>query len=224
MEKAVVVFSGGADSVSSCAVLEPRYALHGISFSYGQRARREIEIAQMLSERIGLREHRTVEIGFMREIYGGTNVLTDDATEIPREFEYSIVVPVRNAIFLSIASAMAYSIGASLVAYGAHVGDMNYPDCRPGFARKFEDAMNEGEIDGIRSGLRSRISIWNPFMEGLSKEDLLKRGYERYGDLMFETWSCYADGKIHCGRCESCGNRRAAFERAGIQDRTEYRL
>ena len=222
MEKAVVVFSGGVDSVCSCAILDTRYEMYGLSFAYGQRASREIGAARELAERVGLREHTVIDIGFMREIYGGTNVLTDQSKSIPGRFEYCIVAPIRNAVFLTIAAARAYSIGASLVAYGAHSGDSNYPDCRPRFVESLHDAIREGEIDGIMAGLRRELAIWSPFMDGLTKEDLLRRGYERYGDLVFETWSCYMDGRMHCGECESCRNRRAAFEGAGIRDMTPY--
>lgn len=222
LEKAVVVFSGGLDSVCTCAFLESRYQLYGISFSYGQRANREIIMSKRLAKTVGLKEHKIVDIGFMKSLYGRTNVLTDAKQNIPKEFGYSIVVPVRNAVFLSIASAWAYSLNASLVAYGAHTGDAGYPDCRPEFAEKLQDALNHGELDGIKSGLRGKIEIWSPFIEGLSKSDLLKTGHERYKDAIFDTWSCYTDKEIHCGECESCNNRNAAFKKAGIADSTKY--
>ncbi len=221
MEKAVVVFSGGLDSVCSCALLEG-YELYGISFSYGQRAGGEIAAAGRLAGRVGLAEHRTIDIGFMGELYGRSNVLTDPDRGIPGKFDYSIVVPVRNAVFLSIASAWAYTLGASVVAYGAHTGDVHYPDCRPEFAEGLQSALNLGEADGIGSGLRKAIRIWSPYVDGLSKVGLLKKGHERFGSTIFETWSCYAGGDEHCGRCESCNNRKAAFAGAKIYDETAY--
>lgn len=222
MSKAVAVFSGGVDSVCACALLKPEFRLCGISFSYGQRAGREIDAARKLAGVLGLEEHRIVDIGFMRGLYGESNVLTDPKRSMPGEFEYSIVVPVRNAVFLSIASAWAYALNASRVAYGAHTGDVNYPDCRPGFSDRLEDALNHGEIDGIRSGVRERLEIWSPYKEGMSKDDLVRAGYEILGDDIFRTWSCYLDGELHCGVCESCRNRRAAFRAAGIGDQTGY--
>ncbi len=158
----------------------------------------------------------------MRELYGKTNVLTDSKRKIPKKFEYSIVVPIRNAVFLSIASAWAYTLNASLVAYGAHTGDTNYPDCRPSFSKKLQTAFNQGEIDGIKSGIRKEIEIWSPYKEGLSKSELLKIGYKKLGDSIFSTWSCYANKKFHCGECESCNNRKLAFKNAKISDKTKY--
>jgi 7-cyano-7-deazaguanine synthase len=43
MKKAVVVFSGGIDSISTCTSLKQKYELYGISFLYGQKASQEIK-------------------------------------------------------------------------------------------------------------------------------------------------------------------------------------
>ncbi|MEK6929682.1 MAG: 7-cyano-7-deazaguanine synthase, partial [Thermoproteota archaeon] len=83
-------------------------------------------------------------------------------------------------------------------------------------------AFNQGEIDGIDSGLRKNIKIWSPYREGLSKSDLLKIGFKALGNSIFETWSCYSSEKHHCGICESCNNRKIAFQKAGIIDKTKY--
>ena len=174
MKKAVIVFSGGVDSVCAVSFLKSKYELYGITFSYGQKANMEIKAAKSFAKKLGLKEHKIIDIGFMKNLYGNSNVLTSSKRKIPTEFEYSIVVPIRNAVFLSIASAWAFTLNASLVAYGAHTGDTNYPDCRPKFAKKLENAFNEGEIDGINSKLRKNIEIWSPYRKGLSKSDLLK--------------------------------------------------
>lgn len=222
MRKAVIVFSGGIDSVCSAAFLKSKYDLYGISFSYGQKADNEILASKTFAKKLGLKQHKIIDIGFMKNLYGDSNVLTSNKRKIPSEFEYSIVVPIRNAVFLSIASAWAYTLNASVVAYGAHTGDKNYPDCRPMFAKKLEAAFNQGEIDGIKSGLRNEIKIWSPFREGLSKSDLLQIGMKKLGDSIFKTWSCYSSRKEHCGVCESCNNRKTAFAMAKIKDKTKY--
>ncbi|KAF6243576.1 7-cyano-7-deazaguanine synthase [Nitrosopumilus sp. b1] len=222
MKKAVVIFSGGIDSVCTAVHLKPNFQLYGITFSYGQRADQEIKIAKKFSKSLGFKEHKIVNIGFMRDLYGKTNVLTDSKRKIPQKFEYSIVVPIRNAVFLSISSAWAYTLGASIVAYGAHKGDTNYPDCRPSFAKKIESAFNEGEIDGIKKKIRKPLEIWSPYRAGLSKSDLIKIGQKNLGLDIFKTWSCYESKKFHCGKCESCNNRKVAFSTAGVTDQTRY--
>jgi 7-cyano-7-deazaguanine synthase len=222
MKKAVIVFSGGLDSVCTCAYLKSRYDLYGISFSYGQRASPEIKSARKFAKILGLKEHKIIDISFMRDLYGGTNVLTDSKTKLPAKFEYSIVVPIRNAVFLSIATAWAFSLKASLVALGAHKGDKNYPDCRPSFSKKIESAFNEGEIDGIKMGIRKAVKIWSPYQKNLAKSDMIKKGYKVLGNSIFTTWSCYSNKKFHCGKCESCNNRKLAFASAKIKDKTKY--
>jgi len=222
MKKAVVVFSGGIDSISACTYLKQKYELYGISFLYGQKANQEIKKAKSFAKILGLKDHKIVDINFMKKLYGDTNALTSTKKNIPSKFNYSIVVPIRNGIFLSIATAWAFSINASLVAYGAHMGDKNYPDCRPTFSKKIESSFNQGEIDGIKSGIRKKIEIWSPYKAKLSKKQLLKKGYSVLGDNIFSTWSCYKNGKVQCGKCESCNNRKAAFLEADIEDKTLY--
>ena len=186
VKKAVIVFSGGIDSVCAVSYLKSEYDLYGITFSYGQKGNMEISAAKKFAKKLGLKQHKIIDIGFMKDLYGDSNVLTSAKREIPTEFEYSIVVPIRNAVFLSIASAWAFTLNASLVAYGAHTGDKHYPDCRPIFAKKLESAFNQGEIDGINSKLRKNIKIWSPYREGLSKKDLLEKGIKILEDSIFK--------------------------------------
>jgi 7-cyano-7-deazaguanine synthase len=221
-KKAVVILSGGLDSLCLGAHLSSGYDLYGITFSYGQRASKELSAARHVGKILKLKEHKVVRIDFMKSLYGQSNVLTSTKKKIPSKFDYSIVAPIRNAIFLSVATAWAFSLGASLVAYGAHTDDKKYPDCRPAFSKKLESALNEGEIDGIRLGLRNKIQIWTPYLAGLSKSTLIKTGYKKFGNNIFKTWSCYSNTALHCGKCESCNNRKLAFLQAKIKDKTRY--
>jgi 7-cyano-7-deazaguanine synthase len=219
--------SGGLDSVCTAAYLkEEGYSVYMLTFAYGQRARYEIQAAKRFARILKIEDHRIVDIAFMKEIYGRTNVLTDTKQVLPRHFDYSIVVPPRNAVFITIASAWAVSIGAELVAYGPHTGDEGYPDCRASFIKSITNTLNPGESDGIRSGTRQKIAVWSPTVNGIDKSDLLSKGYKLLGDRIFDTRSCYSDelrekGKnpIQCGRCESCINRKIAISNAGVEDK-----
>jgi 7-cyano-7-deazaguanine synthase len=175
------------------------------------------------------KEHKVVDISFMKSLYGGSNALTDSRQELSQDFSQSLVVPVRNAIFLTIATAWAMSINAKVVAYGAHTGDVpHYPDCRPAFVSAISEALNIAESDSILAGRRQEITMLSPAVIGLDKAALLKIGYKILGNRIFQTWSCYSDGVraggryIHCGRCESCINRKNAFTTAQIEDKTDY--
>ena len=66
MKKAVVVFSGGLDSVCTCVHLKSKFDLYGLSFSYGQRAKYEIRSARKFAKILGLKEHKIIDISFSK--------------------------------------------------------------------------------------------------------------------------------------------------------------
>lgn len=228
---AVCIVSGGLDSICTAAYLtrEKGYDLYMLTYIYGQRAKKEVQHARAFSKVLKAKDHRVINIAFMKNLYGRTNALTDSKQHLPKNFDYSIVVPIRNAIFITIATAWAMSIKANLVAYGAHSGDSHYPDCRPEFIKSITKTLNLAEVDGIISGLRHKITVWSPAMDGMDKSKLLSIGYKIMGDEIFNTWSCYSKGVkststniLHCGICESCINRKIAISKAGIKDKTHY--
>jgi 7-cyano-7-deazaguanine synthase len=223
MGKAVVIVSGGLDSSGVASYWKDKgFEIYPITFDYGQRAKREIERAKELGQALGTSQHKIVDISFMKDLYGSSNVLTDESRSMPSNFQASIIVPIRNSIFLAIGTAYALSIRSNLVAYGAHLSDQPYPDCRPEFAKKMAEVLNLGDIDAIDSGGHPAVEIWSPAIQGLSKADMLKISYKLLGDKIFRTWSCYLDGERQCGTCESCNNRKSAFSKAGLKDKTEY--
>ncbi|HEU5446851.1 MAG TPA: 7-cyano-7-deazaguanine synthase [Nitrososphaeraceae archaeon] len=227
---AICIMSGGLDSLCAAAYIKnyKKYKIKIITFSYGQRAKREIIQSKKLAKALNSDEYRIVDINFMKELYGSSNVLTNSKLSIPSKFDHSIVVPIRNAIFITIATAWAFSLDANLIVFGAHADDFNYPDCRPKFIQSITNTLNIGEEDKIKNGIKRKVSIWSPSLEGITKNELLKLGYEILGDTIFESWSCYSNGKkinqdiVQCGECESCINRKMAFSKTGIEDKTIY--
>lgn len=200
-----------------------------MTFSYGQKARREIMAAKRISNMLDIDEHRVIDMSFMKELYGNSNALTSEQIKLGRNFKSTLIVPVRNAIFITIAVAWAVSCNAKLVAYGAHADDIRYPDCRPEFVRSFTKSLNLAETNRFNSRARNKISIWSPSVDGMTKFELIRLGYKIVGDLVFQTWSCYFNGVkvtgrgfVHCGVCESCINRKVAFRKAGVEDKTIY--
>jgi 7-cyano-7-deazaguanine synthase len=116
-------------------------------------------------------------------------------------------------ILLSLAAGHAISIQYDTVAYAAHAGDHTiYPDCRPVFADAMEQALKLADWESI--------SLFRPFVNW-SKADLVKRGNE-IGVPFEHTWSCYAGGEKHCGKCGTCVERKEAFELVGLSDPTCY--
>jgi 7-cyano-7-deazaguanine synthase len=122
-------------------------------------------------------------------------------------------VPFRNGIMLAAAAGFAESIGAQAVAIAAHGGDHAiYPDCREPFMRSMAAAMRHGTYDNIL--------LLRPYVKR-SKGWIVARG-ERLGVDFAKTWSCYAGGRLHCGTCGTCRERREAFREAGLPDPTRY--
>lgn len=123
-------------------------------------------------------------------------------------------MPFRNAIFLSIAVSYAVAVCADYIFYGAQGSDEPfYPDCREQFYQAFEVAA--------RRGTDKEITILAPSSH-LQKSDVIRKGTE-LGVPFNDTWSCYLDGDMHCGKCESCVNRKKAFAEAGVPDPTIYK-
>ncbi len=212
-KKCVVVLSGGPDSavVAYWAKING-HSLNCLSFKYGQIAEKETGHAKLIAEQLDA-PIKIIDMSSLREIFSGVTSLVDPNIALTSDFSQPIVVPFRNAIFLSIAVAYAASVGANNIFYGAHGSDAaNYPDCREAFYQCMEQTA--------RLGTETEIHIEAPF-SSIPKWELLKVGQSLH--VPFElTWSCYRDGAKHCGLCESCVNRKAAFKQAGIVDPTEY--
>ncbi len=211
--KCVVVFSGGPDSASVAYWAKDRgFEVNLITFDYGQIAKIEIEHAKRIALEMEV-AHKVVDLSSLEGIYSGVTSLVDTGIQMTGEFSDPIIVPFRNGVFLAVTVAYAASVGADTILYGAHGSDEeNYPDCRREFYKAFEAAA--------RLGTETQITIDAPF-SGMTKAEMLGRGVE-LGVPFHLTWSCYRNGPLHCGACESCNNRRRAFQEAGVPDPTEY--
>ena len=211
--KCVVVLSGGPDStVVAYWAKKEGYEIYPITFKYGQIAEKETNQAAFIAKSLDV-PLKSIDMSNLRDIFVGITSLCDRTIELTSDFSQPIVVPFRNAIFLSVAVSYAAGIGAVKIFYGAHGSDAkNYPDCRQEFYKSLEQTAC--------LGTEMNIQIQAPFVD-LSKSEVIKIGAAL--GVPFElTWSCYLDGEKHCGKCESCVNRRSAFKQAGIIDPTQY--
>ncbi|MBS7626944.1 7-cyano-7-deazaguanine synthase QueC [Candidatus Bathyarchaeota archaeon] len=210
--KVVVILSGGVDSSTVAYYARSKaYDVHAITFDYGQIASKEVHHAMMIADRLGI-NHKVINMSSLRSLLEN-NALMNDSIPMPSEFSPSIIVPFRNAIFLSIAVAYAVSIRASKVMYGAHGSDSSYyPDCRKEFYDAFQKAA--------RLGTETQIEIDAPF-HSMKKPEILILG-SKLGVPYEITWSCYLNKNNHCGVCESCINRKKAFIEAELYDPTQY--
>jgi len=215
--KVVVLVSGGMDSVTALyRAAQEHDVVAGLSFDYGSKHNhREIPFGKMHCDLLGV-PHRLVPLPFMNELFESD--LLQSGGAIPEghyeaENMKQTVVPFRNGILLSIAAGFAESVGAEGLVIAAHSGDHAiYPDCREEFMKPMAEA--------IAAGTYADLKVLRPFIR-LRKEGIAALGASLGIDFSL-TWSCYKGGEIHCGKCGTCVERKEAFEKAGLEDPTEY--
>ncbi len=225
---AVVLFSGGLDSTTLLALaVRDGWAVHALTFRYGQRHAVEVERAREVAARYGVARHVVADIDLAA--FGGS-ALTDTAMPVPTDRTAAAMasgvpvtyVPARNTVFLAHALAWAEAIGGHDLFIGVNALDYSgYPDCRPEFIAAFESLANVATRAGTEAGTRFRVHA--PLV-ALRKHEIIALGVSLGVDYG-STLSCYdpdADGRA-CGRCDACQLRRDGFRAAGIADPTVYR-
>ncbi|MCM1450055.1 MAG: 7-cyano-7-deazaguanine synthase QueC [Clostridiales bacterium] len=212
---ALLVLSGGMDSTTMLYEFKDRIAA-AVNFSYGSNHNeRERECARYHCRLLGI-ELIEIDLDFMKTYFESS--LLQGADAIPDghyadENMRSTVVPFRNGIMLSIAAGLAESRHLKEVMLANHGGDHAiYPDCRDGFIKAMDSAIESGTYDGIH--------LYAPYTD-ISKTDIARKGAALGIDYSL-TYSCYKGGETHCGSCGTCVERREALEQAGIKDTTIY--
>lgn len=228
-EAAVVLLSGGLDSTTVLAIAKSEgFAIHALSFRYGQRHSLEIDAARRIAQAVGVRKHHIVDIDLAQ--FGGS-ALTDDIP-VPKDRDLSptapdakeipvTYVPARNTIFLSYAVALAEVIGASNIFIGVNALDYSgYPDCRPEYIQAFEKMANLATRAGVEG--HTKLLIRTPLIS-LSKAAIITLGTSLGVDYS-QTTSCYdpSPSGEACGRCDACQLRLKGFGEAGVDDPIRY--
>lgn len=205
----VAIVSGGMDSITMVYwLLSKGYEPHLLSFDYGQRHKRELNFALRCAEFQGLR-WSLIDLSNVTDLIS-TSALTY-GHEVP-EGHYAednmalTVVPNRNMMMLSVATAVAVSSKYRYVAAGMHAGDhAQYPDCRP----EFIDSMYAAILRGNEGFIEPGFELLTPWIHR-TKNEIAAEAF-RLGVVLSETWSCYKGGSVHCGRCGTCVERLEAI-------------
>ena len=216
--RTVLTFSGGLDSTTLLYYLiSEGHEVLTLSIDYGQRHKVELEYANQILVKLGIKEHKAIDLHCMNDLMQGSS-LTQPDIDVPlghyeEESMKQTVVPNRNMIILSLAAGWAISNKATYIAYAAHAGDHTiYPDCRPEFAEACGKAIELADWHIVK--------LIRPFVEK-TKGEIVKLGTE-LGVPYELTWSCYQGHDVHCGACGTCVERREAFMQAGVEDPTAY--
>lgn len=219
--RAVVLLSGGLDSMVSAAIARERgFALQALTIDYGQRHRVEIDAARRIARELGCERHVVLPLDL--RAFGGS-ALTDDI-DVPTEGVGSGIpvtyVPARNIVFLSLTLAWAEAVSASDIYIGVNALDYSgYPDCRPEFIAAFEEMARLG----TKAGVEGRgVAIVAP-LQHMTKAQIAAEA-ARLGLDPGLSWSCYAPTEHGhaCGLCDSCRLRQKGFAEAGLEDGITY--
>ena len=208
-----ISLSGGLDSTAALAFAHltahgDGSALAAWSFDYGQSHARELRSAKRVGAFYGV-ESRTLPL--MGLLHGSALLGAEDLPEghYAAESMKATVVNGRNLLF--IAAIAAQTQPGDSIWLGVHAGDhFIYPDCRPGFTEPLAEALASAYD----------ILLITPFI-AMTKAEIIEAGTQ-LGAPPHETWSCYAGGTDHCGRCGTCVERAEAFHLAQIPDPTTY--
>ncbi len=222
--KALVVLSGGQDS-STCAFWakqQPNLTeLHAITFDYGQSHVLEIKSAMAIGVLAGVKSHRLCMVG---PVLKSTSPLTnpqqpletyntyDEMDKIIGDRVEKTFVPMRNALFLTLAANHAVSLGCDTLITGVCQADnANYPDCRQSFIDAMQHMINEA------LGMRC-LTISTPLMDlSKARSIVLARAVDGYYALAF-THTAYDGQYPPIGNDHASTLRRHGFEEAGVPD------
>lgn len=122
----------------------------------------------------------------------------------------AVYLPGRNTLLIVKAALWCQLHGVEQLALGV-LGCNPFADATPEFFESLQRALNCGTV--------ARIQIARPFA-GFDKRQVMELGR---GLPLEWTFSCIApSGGLHCGQCNKCAERMAAFRVVGAHDPTPY--
>ncbi|MBB6695156.1 7-cyano-7-deazaguanine synthase QueC [Cohnella xylanilytica] len=206
-ERAVVVFSGGQDSTTCLFWAKERFAgVEAVTFDYGQRHKRELEVAAEIAKELGVKHH-VLDMSLLNQLAPNALTRTDIAIEQKEGELPTTFVDGRNLLFLTFAAVLAKQAGAKHIVTGVCETDFSgYPDCRDVFIKSLNVTLN--------LAMDYPFAIDTPLM-WLNKEQTWELA-DRLGAFDFvreRTLTCYngvvADG---CGECPACKLRKRGLD------------
>lgn len=185
----VNLVSGGLDStLVSVLAREAGLDMHPLFIDYGQRsATREWNACLRSHSRHQLPTPVRLDIGgFGRVVLSG---LTSSSLDVKAD----AFTPSRNLMFLVMAGAYAYQVGASSIAIGLLSEQFSlFPDQRSDFILAAERAIGKA--------LGREIKVLTPLAD-FGKAEVVNLAAQKG---ISGTYSCHAGGEVPCGRCIAC--------------------
>lgn len=222
--KCLVVLSGGQDS-TTCGWWAKQHfdEVYCLTIDYGQRHSREIQSAMQIGKLLGAKQHWLVPLD---SILQGSSPLTNHDAELEKYSDFETMdkiigdrveltfVPMRNAIFLSIAANFAVANGIrNLVTGVCQEDNANYPDCRLNFIQAQETTIN------LALGIND-FRIHTPLMRLRKAESvkmLERMGAREFASLAF-SHTAYDGTYPPVGNDHASILRAHGFEEADVPD------
>ena len=224
-DAALVLFSGGQDSTTCLAWALQRYArVETLGFDYRQRHAIELAVRPSIlqalrtldpswAKRLG--EDHMLDLSVLGDV-SETALTRDSEITMQADGLPNTFVPGRNLLFLTLAAALAYRRGISVLVGGMCETDYSgYPDCRDETMRALQSAL--------RLGMNTALTIETPLM-WLDKFATWQLADQLGGTALInlirtETHTCYL-GERHqlhewgygCGHCPACELRAKGYE------------
>lgn len=224
-DAALVLFSGGQDSTTCLAWALQRYArVETLGFEYGQRHAIELTVRPNILQAIRtldsswaprLGEDHMLDLSVLGEV-SETALTRDSEITMQSDGLPNTFVPGRNLLFLTLAAALAYRRGISVLVGGMCETDYSgYPDCRDETVRALQSTL--------RLGMNTELTIETPLM-WLDKAATWQLADQLGGAALIdlirtETHTCYL-GERHqlhewgygCGDCPACELRAKGYQ------------
>ena len=212
MSCALVVLSGGQDSTTCLYWAKKHFdKVRALTFGYGQRHIREVEIAKELAEEADV-PWESMDISFISQLSPSCSLtnLELNIEEEKREGDPypTTFVPGRNLFFLSIAAIYARNHGIYDIVTGVGQADYSgYPDCHDSFVKSLNATLNLAMDEQFRLHTPlmwlDKMQIW-ALADELGVLDIIRNN----------TLTCYngvmGDG---CGHCPACKLRREGLQK-----------
>jgi 7-cyano-7-deazaguanine synthase len=209
-----LLISGGLDSGILLGLLldkgrqvQPFYVRAGLHWETAELA----ALRRLLAHHAGPRLGPLVVFDMpLTDVYGDHWSVNGRGVPDGNTPDEAVYLPGRNALLLIKPAVWCRLNGVQELAL-APLGSNPFADAGSEFFIAFQSALN--------LAVSGHLTITRPFAD-LHKQDVMELGRKQPLEL---TFSCIdPQGELHCGRCNKCAERRAAFGLIDLPDPTRY--